>query len=79
MMNTRPAFPSNPIAMIALYAMIQKVAPPIEGGHWEVSAQSEPSHMPRKLLSLAMAEWGRGGEAACQGSGLDRTKPSGCE
>lgn len=55
MMNTSPAFPSNPIAMMALYATIQKVAPPIEGGHCDVSAQSEASHMLRKLLlSLAM-------------------------
>lgn len=79
MMNTRPAFPSNPIAMIALYATIQKVAPPMEGGHWDVSAQSEPSHMPRKLLSLAMAEWGGGVRQRVRGRGWIGRKPSGCE
>lgn len=61
MMNTSPVFPSNPIAMMALYATIQKVAPPMEGGHWDVSAQPEVSHMLRKPLSLAIAEeCGRG-------------------
>ncbi len=64
MMNTRPALPSNPIAMTALYATIKKVAPPTEGGHWEVFAQSEASQTLRRLLLLDMAGRGEGGEGA---------------
>lgn len=41
---------------MALYTTIQNVAPPMEGGHWDVSAQSEGSHVLRILLSLAIAE-----------------------
>lgn len=67
MMNTRPALPSNPIAMIVLYATIQKVAPPTEGGHLEVSAQSEASQIFRGLLMLDMLGRGDGREGVMRG------------